>query len=59
MMTALHRGLAVVGFVLAAGAVAFDDRRAGWGAIGLLAVALLLRLASRFRRGVHTSHPDL
>ena len=50
-MTAVSRGLAVVGFVFAVGAVLLGDSRVTWGAIGVLAAALLLRLAAR-RRGV-------
>ena len=43
----LRRVLALAGFALAALAVAYEDRRIGWGAIGLLAVSLLMRLLSR------------
>ena len=52
-MAAVRRGLAVVGIVLAAGAVALDNRRVGWAAIALLLVSLLLRLAERLRRPGH------
>lgn len=52
MIAALRRGLAVAGFVLAAGAVALDNRWAGWAAIALLSLSFLLRLGA-CRAGTH------
>jgi hypothetical protein len=40
----LRIGLALAGFVAALLSVALDDRRLGWVAIALLAIALILRL---------------
>jgi hypothetical protein len=40
-------GFAVSGFVFAVAAVVLDDRRVAWAGIGLLAVALALRLLTR------------
>jgi hypothetical protein len=50
-MIALSRGLAIVGFVLAVGAVMMEDSRVTWAAIGLLFTAFLLRVVGR-RRGM-------
>jgi hypothetical protein len=45
--TTVRRGLALLGYTLAVLAIAFEEHRLGWVAIGLLAVSLLLRLADR------------
>jgi hypothetical protein len=39
--------LAVAGFAAAVLAVAFEDHRLGWGAIGLLVASLIARLVQR------------
>jgi hypothetical protein len=43
-------GLSLSGMVVAIVAIMLDDRRIVWGAIGLLAASLLLRLVARRRR---------
>ena len=43
-------GLSLTGMVVAVVAIMFNDRRIVWGAIGLLAASLLLRLVIRRRR---------
>ena len=43
----VRRMLALAGFALAALAVAYEDRRIGWGAIALLAGSLLMRMVRR------------
>ncbi|HKG33385.1 MAG TPA: hypothetical protein VKB22_06610 [Gemmatimonadales bacterium] len=48
-MNRLRLTLALVGLLLAALSVAFDERRLGWVAIVLLAASLLLRLWLRRR----------
>ena len=53
----LRRALALAGFAIAMLAVAYEDHRIGWVAIGLLAASLLLRLLRR-RRGVADEPPD-
>ncbi len=45
----LRLGLALLGFALALLSIAFDSHAFAWGAIGALAVSLLLRLISRRR----------
>jgi Flp pilus assembly protein TadB len=45
----LRLAFALAGFALALLSVALDDRRLAWGAIGLLAASLLLRLLLRRR----------
>jgi hypothetical protein len=49
-VTFLRLGLAFGGFAAALLAVAFEDRRLGWGAIALLVGSLLVRVIER-RRG--------
>jgi hypothetical protein len=44
-MSRLRLGLALAGFGLAALGVAFNDPRLVWGAIAVLLVSLILRLA--------------
>ena len=46
-MNRLRLGLALAGFGLAAAGVAFNDPRLVWGAIAVLLVSLVLRLALR------------
>ena len=46
-MIRLRLGFAIAGFVVALLSVSFNDRRLAWVAIGLLAVALLLRIMLR------------
>ena len=46
-MTYLRLGLAFGGFAVALLAVAFEDQRFGWGAIGLLVGSLLVRIIER------------
>ena len=48
-LTAVRIGLALSGFAAALLAVAFEDRRFSWAAIGLLAGSLLIRLIQRRR----------
>jgi hypothetical protein len=48
-MNRLRLGLALGGFILALLSVALDDHRLGWGAIGLLAASLVIRLLLRRR----------
>jgi hypothetical protein len=48
-MIPLRLGLALAGFGAALLAIAFDDRRLGWGAIALLSAALLNQLIHRRR----------
>jgi hypothetical protein len=48
-MNRLRLTLALVGLLLAALSVAFDQRRLGWVAIGLLAASLVLRVWLRRR----------
>jgi hypothetical protein len=45
--TTVRRGLALLGYTLAVLAIAFEEHRVGWAAIGLLAASLLLRLVER------------
>jgi hypothetical protein len=45
--TTVRRGLALLGYTLAVLAIAFEEHRLGWAAIGLLAMSLLLRLGER------------
>jgi hypothetical protein len=47
LWTRLRHGLALGGFALALLAVAYENHRLGWAAIGLLAGSLLLRLLGR------------
>jgi hypothetical protein len=49
-VTYLRLGLAFGGFAVALLAVAFEDERLGWGAIGLLAGSLLVRIIERRAR---------
>jgi hypothetical protein len=44
-------GLSLTGMVVAIVAIMLNDRRIVWGAIGLLAASLLLRLVTRNRGG--------
>ena len=44
---ALKLGLSVAGLVLAVAAIALDDTRLTWGAIAVLAVAVVLRFIGR------------
>jgi hypothetical protein len=44
--------LALLGFMLALLAIAFDDHRLGWAGILLLAGSLVLRLVQQRRRSV-------
>jgi hypothetical protein len=46
----IRLGLALLGFMLALLAIAFDDHRLGWAGIALLAGSLIARLLQR-RRG--------
>ena len=46
-MSRLRMVLAAVGFPLAAAGVLLDDTRLVWGAIGVLGLALALRLVAR------------
>jgi hypothetical protein len=46
-VTYLRLGLAFGGFAAALLAIAFEDRRLGWGAIVLLAGSLLVRVVER------------
>jgi hypothetical protein len=46
----LRLALAFGGFAVALLAVAFEDQRFGWGAIGLLAGSLVVRVMERRRR---------
>jgi len=46
-MSRLRLGLAVAGFAAAVLAVATEDLRIGWAAIGLLVGSLVLRLVQR------------
>ena len=46
-MHAARLGAAMAGLVFAVAAVALDDPRLGWIAIGLLLVSLLIRLFAR------------
>jgi hypothetical protein len=48
-MNRLRLGLALGGFILALISVALDDHRLGWGAIGLLAASLIVRVILRKR----------
>ena len=48
-MNQLRLGFALAGFALALLSVALDDRRLAWGAIGLLAASLIVRLILRKR----------
>ena len=50
-MSRVRLGLALLGVLLAAAAVAVDDRRLTWAAIAVLTVALLLRFVGRNRTG--------
>jgi hypothetical protein len=50
-MSRLRLALALAGFAAAVLAVMTEDRRLGWVAIGLLLVALFLRLLQRKRSG--------
>jgi hypothetical protein len=45
----LRLGLAFAGFATALLAVAFEDRRIGWGAIALLVASVAIRLFQRRR----------
>lgn len=51
-VTVIRTALALLGFMLALLAVAFDDHRLGWAGIALLAGSLLLRLLQQRRRSV-------
>jgi Flp pilus assembly protein TadB len=46
----IRLGLSLTGMVVAVLAIMLNDRRLVWGAIGLLAASLLLRLVVRQRR---------
>jgi hypothetical protein len=48
-VTYLRLGLAFGGFAAALLAVAFEDRRLGWGAIVLLTASLVVRIVERRR----------
>ncbi|HUR94537.1 MAG TPA: hypothetical protein VMY76_08130 [Gemmatimonadales bacterium] len=50
MAAAIRLGIALAGFAAALLAIAFEDRRFGWIAIGFLVASLLVRLAGRRRR---------
>jgi hypothetical protein len=45
--TTVRRGLALLGYTLAVLAIAFEEHRVGWVAIGLLVASLLLRVVDR------------
>ena len=53
----VRRGLALLGYTLAVLAIAFEQHRVGWVAIGLLAAALLLRVVERRERSSNAA-PD-
>jgi len=46
----IRLGLSLTGMVVAVLAIMLKDRRLVWGAIGLLAASLLLRVVGRRRR---------
>jgi hypothetical protein len=48
-VTYLRLGLAFGGFAAALLAIAFEDRRLGWGAIVLLTASLVVRIVQRRR----------
>ncbi len=48
-MQAARLGSAVLGFVFAVAAVALDDLRLGWAAIGLLSISFVVRMITRRR----------
>jgi hypothetical protein len=52
LVAGIRMALALLGFMLALLAIAFDDHRLGWAGIVLLAGSLLLRLAQRPDRTV-------
>jgi hypothetical protein len=56
--TAVRRGLVLVGYTLAVLAIAFEEHRVGWAAIGLLAASLLLRLVERRRQSSDAAPND-
>jgi uncharacterized membrane protein YfcA len=55
----LRIGFALGGFVAALFSVALDDHRLGWVAIGLLAIALILRLLRKRENGSSPSDPPV
>jgi hypothetical protein len=55
--TTVRRVLALLGYTLAVLAIAFEEHRVGWAAIGLLAGSLLLRVVER-RSQANESTPD-
>ena len=52
LMSGIRIALALIGFMLALLAIAFDDHRLGWAGIVLLAGSLFLRLIQQRRRSV-------
>jgi hypothetical protein len=58
-MSRLRIGFALAGFVAALFSVALDDRRLGWVAIALLAIALILRLLRKRANGASQSAPPV
>jgi len=48
-VTYLRLGLAFAGFAAALLAIAFENRRLGWGAIALLAASVAVRVVQRRR----------
>lgn len=58
VVTYLRLGLALGGFAVALLAVAFEDKRLGWGAIALLAGSLLVRVIERRARSKGASPED-
>ena len=54
----IRLGLSLTGMVVAVLALMLNDRRLVWGAIGLLAASLILRLVQR-RRGPGGRHGEL
>jgi hypothetical protein len=54
----VRRGLALVGYALAVLAIAFEEHRVGWAAVGLLAASLLLRMVERRRPAADAAPND-
>ena len=52
LVSGIRIALALIGFMLALLAIAFDDHRLGWAGIVLLAGSLFLRLIRQRRRSV-------